>query len=274
MKDEKYVHGYSEREAVRLYDQAGTLARLLHGDTAYAAGAQVLEAGCGVGAQTVILAAGSPAAHITSIDISAESVRQAAALLEQAGATNVSFQTADIFDLPFEKEHFDHVFCCFLLEHLTDPVQALQALREVLCEGGSLTVIEGDHGSCFFHPDSEHGRLAIQCLVDSQQHLGGNALIGRELYPLLHAAGFKDIEVTPRMVYVDSSKPELVEGFTKNTFTAMVEGARDKAVELGLATEEELDRGIRDLYRTAEPDGTFCYTFFKGIARKGRSDDG
>jgi hypothetical protein len=72
---------------------------------------------------------------------------------------------------------------------------------------------------------------------------------------------------------VDSSKPELVEGFTKNTFTAMVEGARDKAVELGLATQEELDRGIRDLYRTAEPDGTFCYTFFKGIARKGRSDD-
>lgn len=120
----------------------------------------------------------------------------------------------------------------------------------------------------FLHPDSEHARLAIRCLVDSQRHLGGNALIGRELYPLLHAAGFKDIEVSPRMVYVDGSKPELVEGFTKNTFTAMVEGGRDKAVELGLATREELDRGIRDLYRTAEPDGTFCYTFFKGIARK------
>ncbi len=27
-------------------------------------------------------------------------------------------------------------------------------------------------------------------------------------------------------------------------------------------------QGIRDLYRTAETDGTFCYTFFKAVARK------
>ena len=26
------------------------------------------------------------------------------------------------------------------------------------------------------------------------------------------------------------------------------------------------DKGIRDLYRTAGVDGTFCYTFFKGMA--------
>jgi len=38
-------------------------------------------------------------------------------------------------------------------------------------------------------------------------------MIGRELYPLLRQAGFGSIQVSPRMVYVDSSKPELVEGF-------------------------------------------------------------
>ena len=52
-----YVHGYDERENERLQDQAGTLVDLLHGDTAYPAGSAVLEAGCGVGAQTVTLAA-------------------------------------------------------------------------------------------------------------------------------------------------------------------------------------------------------------------------
>jgi cyclopropane fatty-acyl-phospholipid synthase-like methyltransferase len=55
-----YVHGYSAKENTRLADQATTLTELLHADTRYRAGSLVLEAGCGVGAQTVILAGNSP----------------------------------------------------------------------------------------------------------------------------------------------------------------------------------------------------------------------
>jgi len=33
------------------------------------------------------------------------------------------------------------------------------------------------------------------------------------------------------MVYVDSSKPDMVEGFTKKTFTAMIQGVRNGAIE-------------------------------------------
>ena len=91
-------------------------------------------------------------------------------------------------------------------------------------------------------------------------------MIGRELYPLLHRAGFKSIRVSPRMVYADPSRPELVEGFTKKTFTAMIEGVRETALKAGLAKAHAFDQGIRDLYRTAEPDGVFCYTFFKAKA--------
>ncbi|MGH7359521.1 MAG: SAM-dependent methyltransferase, partial [Candidatus Rokuibacteriota bacterium] len=70
----EYVHGYSDREADRLVDQATTLTELLHHDTHYPAGAAVLEAGCGVGAQTVALASRSPGARILSIDVSVESL--------------------------------------------------------------------------------------------------------------------------------------------------------------------------------------------------------
>ena len=59
MKNSGYVHGYSERESIRLDDQAATLEELLHSDTKYPAGDSVLEAGCGIGAQTVILAKNS-----------------------------------------------------------------------------------------------------------------------------------------------------------------------------------------------------------------------
>ena len=70
------------------------------------------------------------------------------------------------------------------------------------------------------------------------------------------------------MVYVDSSKPGLVEGFTKNTFTAMIEGVRESSIAAGIIGGTTFDEGIRALYRTTEQDGVFCYTFFKAIGTK------
>ncbi|MEM6528157.1 MAG: methyltransferase domain-containing protein [Chloroflexota bacterium] len=261
-----YVHGYNVRESTRLQDQANTLVELLHGDTIYPAGSTVLEAGCGVGAQTVTLAANSPHAHITSIDISTESVAQAEQRVKAAGHTNVTFQQGDIFALDFPDATFDHVFVCFVLEHLPEPAKALAALRRVLKPGGTMTVIEGDHGSTYFHPHSEAAHAAIQCQVTLQRRAGGNANIGRELYPLLRAAGFAAPSVSPRMVYVDDSRPQFVEGFTKNTFTAMIEGVRETALGAGLLDAATFDAGVRDLYRTAAGGGVFCYTFFKAVA--------
>jgi SAM-dependent methyltransferase len=261
-----YVHGYSARESIRLVDQATTLTELLHNDTVYPPGSTVLEAGCGVGAQTVILAKNSPHALFTSIDISPTSLEAAAAAIAQVNLTNVTLQNADIFDLPFPPESFDHIFVCFVLEHLNNPIGALRALQPVLRRGGTITVIEGDHGSTYFHPESQLASRTIQCLIDIQAKLGGNSLIGRQLYPLIKNAGFKDTRVSPRMVYVDSSRPGLVEGFTRNTFIAMVEGVRQQALDWKLMDEEQWDTGIADLYASAGEDGVFCYTFFKGTA--------
>jgi SAM-dependent methyltransferase len=260
-----YVHGYSERESRRLQDQAATLTELLHGDTRFEPGAKVLEAGCGVGAQTVILVENSPDAILTSIDLSAESLATAQETLVTLGRTEIEFRVADIFDLPFADESFNHVFVCFVLEHLADPVGALRALRRVLKRGGSITVIEGDHGSTFFHPDSVLARRAVRCQVELQARAGGNAEIGRSLYPMLDAAGFGDVQVSPRMVYVDGSRPHLIEGFTRNTFTAMIDGIRDEAIAAKLMTPEDFEGAVRDLLRTAAHDGVFSYTFFKAV---------
>ncbi|MEO8202655.1 MAG: methyltransferase domain-containing protein [Betaproteobacteria bacterium] len=261
-----YVHGYDLKEALRLQDQAASLVDLLHSDTAYPAGSTVLEVGCGVGAQTVTLAANSPGARFTSIDISEESLAQARAAARAARLENVEFRQANLFALPFSEGTFDHVFVCFVLEHLAEPARALLTLQRMLRPGGSITVIEGDHGSAYFHPDSDRARAAIGCLVELQARAGGNSCIGRELYPLLCAAHFSSVHASPRMVYADASRPELVEGFTRKTFTAMVEGVRQPAIDARLATAADFDAGIAALYRTAQPGGVFCYTFFKATA--------
>jgi ubiquinone/menaquinone biosynthesis C-methylase UbiE len=265
---EACVHGYRPRENERLADQAGTLVDLLHADTAYPNGSLVLEAGCGVGAQTVTLAEQSPGARFTSVDISADSVAEAARRVERAGLTNVEFRQADIFAPPFTAESFDHVFVCFVLEHLARPADALANLERLLRPGGTMTVIEGDHGSAYFHPDSAAAHAAIQCQVMLQREAGGNAEIGQQLYPLMADAGFDSVRVSPRMVYVDSSRPDLVDGFTKKTFTAMIEGVRESAIEAGLIEPEAFEAGVRALRRTAEADGVFCYTFFMGVGTK------
>ncbi|MBN2353237.1 MAG: methyltransferase domain-containing protein [Spirochaetales bacterium] len=268
MQKRSYVHGYSDREATRLSDQANTLATLLHHDSLFPEGSLVIEAGCGTGAQTVIIAPQNPSCRFVSIDLSPDSLKQAEAQARERGIGNVAFRIGDVMRLPFPPETFDHVFICFVLEHLPDPGKALAALKKVLKKGGTITVIEGDHGSAYYYPESESAFLAIQAQVKLQAAGGGNANIGRQLYPLLMKAGFSDCRVSPRMVYADSSRPAMVEGFTKNTFTAMIEGVRQKAIDIGIVSAAVFDQGIRDLYRTAEADGVFCYTFFKGVGLK------
>ena len=260
-----YVHGYSTRESDRLVDQAMTLTELLHGDTVYPPDSRVLEAGCGVGAQTITLVRNSPQTEFVAIDVSAASLGAAEAAVRRLGIAKVAFQQADIFHLPFGDAAFDHVFVCFVLEHLREPVEALRRLQRVVKPGGTITVIEGDHGSAYFHPDSAAARRAIECQVELQRRGGGDALIGRRLFPLLAEAGYREVRVSPRMVYADGARPALQEGFTRKTFTAMVEGVAESAVGQGLLGREVFAAGIRDLHRTAEPDGVFCYTFFKAV---------
>lgn len=264
-----YVHGYSTREAERLQDQAGAVRELIHYDTGFPAGSLVLEAGCGVGAQTVTIAHKSPGARIVSVDISEESLAAAREAVAREGLTNVTFAQADVYNLSYPDASFDHVFVCYVLEHLSDPARALLSLKRVLKPGGTITVIEGDHGSCYFHPETKDALAAWRALVDAQAALGGDSLIGRRLYPVLAGAGFRDVRVSPRMVYCDASRPLLMDAFVKKTIAAMVEGSRPKALELGTIDPGTFDRGVAELEAIAEnPEGAFCYTFFRAVGVK------
>jgi DNA-binding transcriptional MerR regulator len=268
---DQYVHGYRAEENARLHDQADTLQELLHVDTGFAAGSCVLEVGCGVGAQTVAIAERSPGARLTAIDLSQDSIDAARQRVRAAGLPDVTFVKTDVYTLPHARgplsaATFDHVVVCFLLEHLPHPGEALERLRAMIKPGGTITVIEGDHGSIYFHPDSEAARDAIACQVTLQRNAGGDAMLGRRLHPMLSDAGYQDVDVSPRMVYVDGSRPGLETGFIRKTFTAMINGVREPAVAAGLTTAAHFDTGIADLLRTAEPDGVFCYTFFKATA--------
>lgn len=268
MKDySKYVHGYSVRETERLYDQADSVRNLIHLNTIYPPGSIVLEPGCGVGAQTLSLARNNPEAKFLSVDHSEDSLLCARELIERHKIFNVEFIEADIFNLPIEDESVDHIFLCHLLEHLAYPVDGLLTLKKYMKKDGSITVFEGDHGSCYFHPETKEAIDTWNCLVKVQRRLGGNSLVGRQLFPLLQTSQFRNIRVSPKIVYIDKSSPKLRESFVSKTIIPMVEGVKMQSLDLKLIDERTWQQGIEGLHRThLNDDGIFCYTFFKGTA--------
>ncbi|NRB50601.1 MAG: methyltransferase domain-containing protein [Saprospiraceae bacterium] len=264
---DRYIHGYSQREAQRLQDQATSVSEFLHFDSIWEEGSRVLEIGCGVGAQTRIIAKRNPKVHFTSIDIAEKSLQLARKVIKDEQIDNVDFSLQDVRSLRIQKSHqYDHIFICFFLEHISNPLEILKQVRGLVKKGGTITVIEGDHGSTFFHPDDPYAKAVVEAQVQLQKMRGGNANIGRALYPLLDKAGYQKITVSPRQIYVDRSKPALVEGFIRNTFTAMIQGMSEDLLQEGLVSQAAYHRGIDGLLRTAVADGVFSYTFFKGTA--------
>ena len=264
-----YVHGYGEREAQRLMDQAESVSDLIHHDTEFPPDSRILEVACGVGAQTVAMAQRLPACRFVSFDKIPQSVGLAAERVRTAGLQKVHLLTADLFEAPFKPESFDVLFVSYLLEHLPDPLAALISLKTLLRPGGTLLVVEGDHGSCYFQPDTPEAIRAWKCLIEVQAGLGCDSEIGRRLHPLLQSAGFENVRVSPRMVYADKSRPLMQHQFVLQTIVPMVEGIRIEALTKRLMAPIEGEKGVADLRETGlSSKGTFCYTFFKASAKK------
>lgn len=95
------------------------------------AGARVLDAGTGTGANLRLLSA-LGFAEVTGLDASPEAIRHCAA----KGLGPV--ELADICALPFADDSFDLVLATDIIEHVADDARALSELRRVLKPGGRL----------------------------------------------------------------------------------------------------------------------------------------
>jgi len=269
MRSKEYVHGYSDRETQRLNEQSLILEELLHAGTSYQAGSRVLEVGCGVGAQTLILLRRNPGIHLTSIDMSAESVQKARQNVEEMGYGNVEFRHEDILDHSLEPGSFDHMFICFVLEHMEQPVQALEHMMNLLRAGGTITIIEGDHSSGKWNPETEASRVAWNGLVRSQQMLGHDPDIGKRLHSLMSEAGIQKPHVEPREAYADQSTPQLLDGAVNQIIAPMVYSAERQVLAMQLVEPGIWKKGLRDLSQVASsPGGTFFYSWFKGEGKR------
>ncbi|MTJ10600.1 class I SAM-dependent methyltransferase [Anabaena sp. UHCC 0204] len=92
----------------------------------------ILDAGCGTGYKSLILAKANPGAKIVGVDISQESVKLARQRLEYHGFDNAEFHVLSIYDLDKLNYQFDYINCDEVLYLFPDISVALQALKTVL----------------------------------------------------------------------------------------------------------------------------------------------
>jgi SAM-dependent methyltransferase len=111
--------------------------KAVFGELGLARGARVLDAGCGVGISTRLLAeiAGEEA-QVVGLDLSLPHLRSATV------ARNVALVQADAAALCFRDRTFDLIWSCNTIHHLSDPVAALRAMRAALRAGGRIVLAQ------------------------------------------------------------------------------------------------------------------------------------
>lgn len=96
----------------------------------------ILDAGCGTGYKSLVLAEANPGAKIVGVDISAESIKLARQRLEYHGFDQAEFHVLAVEDLPTLNYQFDYINCDELLYLFPDLTVALKAMKAVLKPDG------------------------------------------------------------------------------------------------------------------------------------------
>ncbi|WP_413173390.1 class I SAM-dependent methyltransferase [Anabaena azotica] len=96
----------------------------------------ILDAGCGSGYKSLVLAEANPGAKIVGVDISEESVKLAKQRLEYHGFDNAEFHAISLDDIPSLDLQFDYINCDELLYLFPDIALALAAMKSVLKTDG------------------------------------------------------------------------------------------------------------------------------------------
>jgi SAM-dependent methyltransferase len=110
-------------------------------------GMRVLDVGCGPGSITLGLAEAVAPGAVVGIDLQPAQVEQARAFAATRGVTNVRYEVADLYALPFPDVAFDAAFAHTVVIGLREPVRALAELRRVLRPGGLVGVRDPDWGT-------------------------------------------------------------------------------------------------------------------------------
>ena len=263
-----YIHGFSAEEQSRLTRQARMFENILFSRIDFSEAKQLLEVGCGVGAQTEILLRRFPHLELTGVDRSEAQLATAERNLAQSEwcTSRYTLQQADATDLPFPDRSFDAAYLCWVLEHMPSPARVLSEVRRVLSPGAVVYVTEVLNSSFFLDPYSPHLLRYWMAFNDYQYDNGGDPFIGAKLGNLLLAGGYRDVQTEVKSFHLDNRQPgkrkQMIEFWQEVLFSAADQlVAADK---VDTATVEGM-RGELQAVRN-DPNAVFFFAFVQARA--------
>jgi|SRR5262245_16042192 len=209
-------------------------------------GMRVADLGCGVGTVTTLLAElVGPKGQVVGVDFSGAQLAQARELLPPS-FSNVTFVEASATGTGLPYETFDLVYCRFLLIHLTEPMEALREMRNLLKPDGILVCEDGDLTAAGSEPPS-----ALNVFAELFGRLGPawgvDYTLGHRLLQMVLDADFAEPEIT-------YNQPVIARGENKRLLELSLAEARPSLVEAGLITSEELDQTLVEMQRIVEDE--------------------
>jgi ubiquinone/menaquinone biosynthesis C-methylase UbiE len=190
----RYLEQSSEHPLVLEFNRARLAAADLQ------PGSTVLDLGCGIGSDTLMLAeAVGPTGHVHAVDRSAVMIEAVARRAAERGLT-ITCQESDAASLPFPDRTFDFVWMERVLMHVLSPRDVLTEIRRVLREGGQIVAHEPDSGALMV---SDGGDPELARLLEQRWSAGiAHPRVGRALEGCAHSAGLTDIQSKPEIVSI------------------------------------------------------------------------
>lgn len=213
------------------------------------AGMHCLDIGCGGGDVCIELArmVGS-GGRVVGMDVDQVKIEMARSEAEAQNVANVEFRRGTLDEGAPEME-YDFVYARFLLSHLEEPARFLRAIRRAMRPGAILAVVDTDFRGHFCEPECPAFWRYVELYTETLRRRGGDANIGPRLPGLLAQNGFENV----RMNVV---QPAGMEREVKRINPVTMENIADSVLAEGLASREEIDRVVTELYEFARASGS------------------
>ena len=224
---------------------------------------KILDVGCGTGIVGVDLLNLIPSAQLFGLDIAPSVLRVAKEKISNERA--YSFIGGNAYDLPFVEGSFDLVACQYVLQHLSQPVNALSEMRRVSHVGAQAVIFEFDDRTGFTYPPApEELQELFQAKIELIERKGGDRSIGRKLYHLLRSAGWTEIEVKiiPDIWQGAADRKNALES-AYLSFTQL----KPQLVAENLISEKSFNDGLKQLYDYYQSEVFSVLFFFAAFAK-------
>lgn len=266
-RPDTYVHGHHP-SVVRSHARrtaADSAAYLLpHLDT----GMSLLDVGCGPGTITLDLAAAVAPGAVIGVDLEPLVIEQACQLSKKGSTTNCSFDTGDCYRLDFSDDSFDVVHVHQVLQHLSEPVNALREMLRVTKSGGILAAREADYAGMIWSPLNPLLDRWMQLYHEITSHNHVEADAGRYLLGWVKETDVAHVQHSwNASTYATAETTSWWGDVWANR--VLQSSFREQALNLGLSTTNEL-QNIADAWRqwSREPNAVFVIPHGEVIVKK------